>query len=173
MYSASHSLSFAHSFFLYRYVGNLSRDVTEALIMQLFGQIGPCKSCKMIVDVSISFPYTEGCLLMAFFSFLIYILYMHTFSKCCFPSSAFKFKSFLASVTVFHEHLSLCLIDIVYICSFTFKTKFALKIVTRSRDISCFSSNRFFYFAFRRQVTIHTVLWSSSSIGTQRPHSQL
>ncbi|XP_031664987.1 nucleolysin TIA-1 isoform X4 [Oncorhynchus kisutch] len=32
------------------YVGNLSRDVTEALIMQLFGQIGPCKSCKMIVD---------------------------------------------------------------------------------------------------------------------------
>lgn len=36
----------------FRYVGNLSRDVTEALIMQLFGQIGPCKSCKMIVDVS-------------------------------------------------------------------------------------------------------------------------
>uniref|UniRef100_A0AAQ4QU63 Nucleolysin TIAR n=1 Tax=Gasterosteus aculeatus aculeatus TaxID=481459 RepID=A0AAQ4QU63_GASAC len=33
------------------YVGNLSRDVTEALILELFGQIGPCKSCKMIVDV--------------------------------------------------------------------------------------------------------------------------
>ncbi|XP_008286797.1 cytotoxic granule associated RNA binding protein TIA1 isoform X4 [Stegastes partitus] len=32
------------------YVGNLSRDVTEALILELFGQIGPCKSCKMIVD---------------------------------------------------------------------------------------------------------------------------
>lgn len=40
------------SFLSFRYVGNLSRDVTEALIMQLFGQIGPCKSCKMIVDVS-------------------------------------------------------------------------------------------------------------------------
>lgn len=35
-----------------RYVGNLSRDVTEALILELFGQIGPCKSCKMIIDVS-------------------------------------------------------------------------------------------------------------------------
>ncbi|XP_069773708.1 cytotoxic granule associated RNA binding protein TIA1 isoform X2 [Narcine bancroftii] len=33
-----------------RYVGNLSRDVTEALILQLFSQIGPCKSCKMIVE---------------------------------------------------------------------------------------------------------------------------
>ncbi|GCB63037.1 hypothetical protein scyTo_0011557 [Scyliorhinus torazame] len=32
------------------YVGNLSRDVTEALILQLFSQIGPCKSCKMIVE---------------------------------------------------------------------------------------------------------------------------
>ncbi|XP_014351112.1 nucleolysin TIA-1 isoform X2 [Latimeria chalumnae] len=32
------------------YVGNLSRDVTEALILQLFSQIGPCKSCKMIMD---------------------------------------------------------------------------------------------------------------------------
>lgn len=40
------------AFLSFRYVGNLSRDVTEALIMQLFGQIGPCKSCKMIVDVS-------------------------------------------------------------------------------------------------------------------------
>ncbi|XP_078449401.1 cytotoxic granule associated RNA binding protein TIA1-like isoform X2 [Lampetra fluviatilis] len=33
------------------YVGNLSRQVTEALILQLFGQIGPCKSCKMITEV--------------------------------------------------------------------------------------------------------------------------
>ncbi|XP_074020159.1 cytotoxic granule associated RNA binding protein TIA1 isoform X2 [Numenius arquata] len=33
------------------YVGNLSRDVTEALILQLFSQIGPCKNCKMIMDV--------------------------------------------------------------------------------------------------------------------------
>ncbi|XP_007903833.1 nucleolysin TIAR isoform X1 [Callorhinchus milii] len=32
------------------YVGNLSRDVTEALILQLFSQIGPCKSCKMITE---------------------------------------------------------------------------------------------------------------------------
>uniref|UniRef100_A0A8C1T1R9 TIA1 cytotoxic granule-associated RNA binding protein n=1 Tax=Cyprinus carpio TaxID=7962 RepID=A0A8C1T1R9_CYPCA len=39
------------------YVGNLSRDVTEALIMQLFGQIGPCKSCKMIVDAAGNDPY--------------------------------------------------------------------------------------------------------------------
>ncbi|XP_078143568.1 cytotoxic granule associated RNA binding protein TIA1-like isoform X3 [Centroberyx gerrardi] len=38
------------------YVGNLSRDVTEALIMQLFGQIGPCKSCKMI-DTAGHDPY--------------------------------------------------------------------------------------------------------------------
>lgn len=37
-----------------RYVGNLSRDVTEPLILQVFTQIGPCKSCKMIVDVSVS-----------------------------------------------------------------------------------------------------------------------
>ncbi|XP_042561601.1 nucleolysin TIA-1-like isoform X1 [Clupea harengus] len=38
------------------YVGNLSRDVTEALIMQVFAQIGPCKSCKMIADdVVVSF----------------------------------------------------------------------------------------------------------------------
>uniref|UniRef100_A0A672GTP7 Nucleolysin TIAR n=1 Tax=Salarias fasciatus TaxID=181472 RepID=A0A672GTP7_SALFA len=34
------------------YVGNLSRDVTEILILQLFAQIGPCKSCKMITEVS-------------------------------------------------------------------------------------------------------------------------
>uniref|UniRef100_UPI00358E6C9B nucleolysin TIAR-like isoform X2 n=1 Tax=Myxine glutinosa TaxID=7769 RepID=UPI00358E6C9B len=33
------------------YVGNLSRQVTEALVLQVFGQIGPCKSCKMITDV--------------------------------------------------------------------------------------------------------------------------
>uniref|UniRef100_A0A8C9DQ40 Cytotoxic granule associated RNA binding protein TIA1 n=2 Tax=Lemuridae TaxID=9445 RepID=A0A8C9DQ40_PROSS len=37
--------------FCFRYVGNLSRDVTEALILQLFSQIGPCKNCKMIMDV--------------------------------------------------------------------------------------------------------------------------
>ena len=34
-------------------MGNLSRDVTEPLILQVFTQIGPCKSCKMIVDVSV------------------------------------------------------------------------------------------------------------------------
>ncbi|CAG04721.1 unnamed protein product, partial [Tetraodon nigroviridis] len=33
-----------------RYVGNLSREVTEILILQLFSQIGPCRSCKMITD---------------------------------------------------------------------------------------------------------------------------
>uniref|UniRef100_A0A7N6BJH8 RRM domain-containing protein n=1 Tax=Anabas testudineus TaxID=64144 RepID=A0A7N6BJH8_ANATE len=37
--------------------GNLSRDVTEALILELFGQIGPCKSCKMIVDTAGHDPY--------------------------------------------------------------------------------------------------------------------
>ncbi|MBZ3883849.1 Nucleolysin TIAR [Sciurus carolinensis] len=37
-------------FFSFRYVGNLSRDVTEVLILQLFSQIGPCKSCKMITE---------------------------------------------------------------------------------------------------------------------------
>ncbi|XP_060698062.1 nucleolysin TIAR isoform X1 [Hemiscyllium ocellatum] len=36
------------------YVGNLSRDVTEALILQLFSQIGPCKSCKMITEQTAS-----------------------------------------------------------------------------------------------------------------------
>ncbi|NWS78769.1 TIA1 protein, partial [Crotophaga sulcirostris] len=40
-----------------RYVGNLSRDVTEALILQLFSQIGPCKSCKMIMDTAGNDPY--------------------------------------------------------------------------------------------------------------------
>ncbi|XP_072565057.1 cytotoxic granule associated RNA binding protein TIA1-like [Paramormyrops kingsleyae] len=39
------------------YVGNLSRDVTEALILQLFSQIGPCKSCKMISDTAGNDPY--------------------------------------------------------------------------------------------------------------------
>uniref|UniRef100_A0A8C0ZQS0 RRM domain-containing protein n=1 Tax=Castor canadensis TaxID=51338 RepID=A0A8C0ZQS0_CASCN len=33
-----------------RYVGNLSWDVTKVLILQLFSQIGPCKSYKMITD---------------------------------------------------------------------------------------------------------------------------
>uniref|UniRef100_I3JVP6 Nucleolysin TIAR n=1 Tax=Oreochromis niloticus TaxID=8128 RepID=I3JVP6_ORENI len=32
------------------YVGNLSRDVTEILILQLFTQIGPCKSCWVIFN---------------------------------------------------------------------------------------------------------------------------
>uniref|UniRef100_A0A672GA45 RRM domain-containing protein n=1 Tax=Salarias fasciatus TaxID=181472 RepID=A0A672GA45_SALFA len=39
------------------YVGNLSRDVTEPLILQVFQQIGPCKSCKMIVDTAGNDPY--------------------------------------------------------------------------------------------------------------------
>ncbi|XP_072258906.1 cytotoxic granule associated RNA binding protein TIA1-like isoform X2 [Pyxicephalus adspersus] len=39
------------------YVGNLSRDVTEALILQVFSHIGPCKSCKMIMDTAGNDPY--------------------------------------------------------------------------------------------------------------------
>ncbi|XP_029926227.1 nucleolysin TIAR [Myripristis murdjan] len=39
------------------YVGNLSRDVTEILILQLFTQIGPCKSCKMITEHTSNDPY--------------------------------------------------------------------------------------------------------------------
>ncbi|XP_034040916.1 nucleolysin TIAR isoform X1 [Thalassophryne amazonica] len=39
------------------YVGNLSRDVTEVLILQLFTQIGRCKSCKMITEHSSTDPY--------------------------------------------------------------------------------------------------------------------
>ncbi|KAA0717963.1 Nucleolysin TIAR TIA-1-related protein [Triplophysa tibetana] len=39
------------------YVGNLSRDVTENLILQLFTQIGPCKSCKMITEQTSNDPY--------------------------------------------------------------------------------------------------------------------
>uniref|UniRef100_A0A8C6U3Q0 RRM domain-containing protein n=1 Tax=Neogobius melanostomus TaxID=47308 RepID=A0A8C6U3Q0_9GOBI len=39
------------------YVGNLSRDVTEPLILQVFQQIGPCKSCKMIIDPTGNDPY--------------------------------------------------------------------------------------------------------------------
>ncbi|XP_052228859.1 nucleolysin TIAR-like isoform X4 [Dreissena polymorpha] len=34
------------------YVGNLDPSVTEGLIMTLFGQIGPCKSCKIILETS-------------------------------------------------------------------------------------------------------------------------
>ncbi|XP_032266671.1 cytotoxic granule associated RNA binding protein TIA1 isoform X15 [Mirounga angustirostris] len=45
------NLSFLRPVYKSRYVGNLSRDVTEALILQLFSQIGPCKNCKMIMDV--------------------------------------------------------------------------------------------------------------------------
>ncbi|KAK1792217.1 hypothetical protein P4O66_012175, partial [Electrophorus voltai] len=44
-------------FHLLRYVGNLSREVTEALILQVFTQIGPCKSCKMIIDTAGNDPY--------------------------------------------------------------------------------------------------------------------
>uniref|UniRef100_UPI0037E99AE3 nucleolysin TIAR isoform X2 n=2 Tax=Semicossyphus pulcher TaxID=241346 RepID=UPI0037E99AE3 len=39
------------------YVGNLSKDVTEILILQLFTQIGPCKSCKMITEHTSNDPY--------------------------------------------------------------------------------------------------------------------
>ncbi|XP_008333656.1 nucleolysin TIA-1-like isoform X3 [Cynoglossus semilaevis] len=39
------------------YVGNLSREVTEPLILQVFTQMGPCKSCKMIVDAAGNDPY--------------------------------------------------------------------------------------------------------------------
>lgn len=35
----------------HRYVGNLDPSVTESLILALFGQIGPCKSCKIIYEV--------------------------------------------------------------------------------------------------------------------------
>ncbi|XP_060064558.1 nucleolysin TIAR-like isoform X1 [Ylistrum balloti] len=37
------------------YVGNLDPSVTESLIIALFGQIGPCKSCKIIHEVSGTF----------------------------------------------------------------------------------------------------------------------
>lgn len=42
------------------YVGNLSRDVTENLILQLFTQIGPCKSCKMITEVRIHYSLDKS-----------------------------------------------------------------------------------------------------------------
>uniref|UniRef100_A0A8C0X3D7 RRM domain-containing protein n=1 Tax=Castor canadensis TaxID=51338 RepID=A0A8C0X3D7_CASCN len=43
-----------------RYIGNLSWDVTEVLILQLFSQIGPCKSYKMITELCY---WTPVCLL--------------------------------------------------------------------------------------------------------------
>ncbi|XP_072177186.1 nucleolysin TIAR-like [Diadema setosum] len=39
------------------YVGNLDRQITEELVYQLFSQIAPCKSCKMISDHGNSDPY--------------------------------------------------------------------------------------------------------------------
>uniref|UniRef100_H2Z818 RRM domain-containing protein n=1 Tax=Ciona savignyi TaxID=51511 RepID=H2Z818_CIOSA len=39
------------------YVGNLDPLVSESLIMELFGVIGPCKSCKMITDPAGGDPY--------------------------------------------------------------------------------------------------------------------
>lgn len=39
------------------YVGNLSPQVSESLIMELFGVIGPVKSCKMIADPHGLDPY--------------------------------------------------------------------------------------------------------------------
>ncbi|XP_052773737.1 nucleolysin TIAR-like isoform X10 [Mya arenaria] len=42
------------------YVGNLDPSVTEGLIMTLFGQIGPCKSCKIILETSTAFRGDNG-----------------------------------------------------------------------------------------------------------------
>ncbi|CAB1322168.1 unnamed protein product [Coregonus sp. 'balchen'] len=55
------------------YVGNLSRDVTEPLILQVFTQIGPCKSCKMIFDVSIPGSWTQErfCMMLSIDSSLL------------------------------------------------------------------------------------------------------
>ena len=39
-------------FYFKSYVGNLSPHVTEELLLALFGQIGECKSCKIIHEVS-------------------------------------------------------------------------------------------------------------------------
>ena len=39
------------------YIGNLSGDVTEALILRLFSQIRPCKNGKMIMDTVGNDPY--------------------------------------------------------------------------------------------------------------------
>lgn len=39
------------------YVGNLDRRVSEELVFELFSQIAPCKSCKMISDHGNSDPY--------------------------------------------------------------------------------------------------------------------
>ncbi|XP_036867101.1 nucleolysin TIAR isoform X1 [Manis javanica] len=54
-----------------RYVGNLSRDVTEVLILQLFSQIGPCKSCKMITEEMPSGCFATILLDVLFWIFLL------------------------------------------------------------------------------------------------------
>lgn len=54
-------------------MGNLSRDVTENLILQLFTQIGPCKSCKMITEVKMKFTFFHRNILSMF----KWVLYKH------------------------------------------------------------------------------------------------
>ncbi|XP_033098702.1 nucleolysin TIA-1-like [Anneissia japonica] len=39
------------------YIGNLAREVTEDLILQLFGAIGPCLNCKLISEHLGNDPY--------------------------------------------------------------------------------------------------------------------
>ena len=52
MLKLSQSVKHTYWYIFCRYVGNLDPSVTEALLMALFGQIGPCKSCKIIHEVS-------------------------------------------------------------------------------------------------------------------------
>lgn len=119
-------------------MGNLSRDVTEALILELFGQIGPCKSCKMIVDVSLSSFFILSC---SFFSLLRTcfghnMLHALTFSFACYlivslphnfsseqDYTACLFKQMLMSIHV----LLIWIMATVIICIFLLATEHYLR----------------------------------------------
>ena len=66
-------------FAISRYVGNLHPSVTEELILALFSQIGPCKGCKIIHEVSKTYISAEKMFCIS--------------QKCCFIIDEYNFAS--------------------------------------------------------------------------------
>jgi RNA recognition motif-containing protein len=50
LHKIRYCFTFIVNILLFRYVGNLSPQVTEHFLVTLFGQIADCKSCKIIYE---------------------------------------------------------------------------------------------------------------------------